>query len=295
MDNPILLSFDVGIINLSYCILTKKKCDETNELQWDIIEWDIIDLTNKSLQNCNCGKKAYYMHNINNNLNYYCKTHSKNVELPVSLFEDTYIKDININNICMYKNKITCTKNACYTDTNNSYYCTIHAKQKYKQTIINSTIKPIKQTTVYNFNDNTLKLIQELDKRKHFLRANYVLIENQPSFKNPKMKSISTLLYNYFMIRGITDKIINNSQLIDVKFISPSNKLKLINDTDKEALNESKKSANKSYKLSKALSIKYCDNLINHLPVMKLFFNKSKKKDDLADCFLQAIYYYNNR
>ena len=51
-----------------------------------------------------------------------------------------------------------------------------------------------------------------------------VLIENQPTLKNPTMKTISTLLYSYFVMRGITDK---QGTISNVRFICPSNKLKV--------------------------------------------------------------------
>ena len=36
--------------------------------------------------------------------------------------------------------------------------------------------------------------------------ANVVLIENQPVLRNPRMKTISETLFNYFLCRGIVDK-----------------------------------------------------------------------------------------
>ena len=57
--------------------------------------------------------------------------------------------------------------------------------------------------------DIKLNLINSLDK-KQFQDIDYVLIENQPSLKNPKMKSIAETLYSWFLIRGIVDKKVNN-------------------------------------------------------------------------------------
>ena len=70
-------------------------------------------------------------------------------------------------------------------------------------------------------NDLKLNLIKCLDARKDILLQNVdmVLIENQPTFKNPTMKSVSDTIYTWFMIRGIIDKDINNSIITDVKFI----------------------------------------------------------------------------
>jgi hypothetical protein len=129
----------------------------------------------------------------------------------------------------------------------------------------------------------------ELDKKIHLLDADYVIIENQPSMKNPRMKSIASTIYDYYLIRGKVDKELNKSNICEVKFISPSNKLKISNSKDKEDLNNVPKS--QKYKLIKSLGIKYCLELISHLNNWIIFFNTNKKKDDLADSFLQGLWF----
>ena len=49
------------------------------------------------------------------------------------------------------------------------------------------------------------------------------------------------------------------------------------------------------YKLNKTLSVKYCFELITHLDNWTNYLKNNKKKDDLADSFLQGIYYYNQK
>ena len=46
--------------------------------------------------------------------------------------------------------------------------------------------------------------------------AELVLIENQPSLKNPIMKSVQMLLYSYFLIRGMVDL----QKVTDIKLMS---------------------------------------------------------------------------
>jgi hypothetical protein len=46
----------------------------------------------------------------------------------------------------------------------------------------------------------------------------------------------------------------------------------------------------KTYKLTKALGVKYCLEMIKQFPEWVEKFNSHKKKDDLADCFLQGMY-----
>ena len=70
--------------------------------------------------------------------------------------------------------------------------------------------------------------------------------------------------------------------------------LKLADDADTKELIKVKSTNNEtnSYKLTKALGIKYTLALTKHLPFWTNHFNSFKKKDDLADSFLQGVYFY---
>lgn len=288
----LILSFDVGIIHLSYCLLQKD-----NNNQWEILEWNNINLSLNNNFLCNeCNNKAHYTNNINNIQNYYCKIHAKNITYNIDSFENLF--KINNTNNCCYdlKSNNKCNKKSkfCYNYNN---YCNLHSKLLYKNINKKCELKEIKFKSVNKliFDDLKFNLITELENRPSLLQAKYVVIENQPSFKNPRMKSIASTLYDYYLIRGIIDKPKNNlSNIISVKFISPSNKLKLLSDNDNKELKKIKSiNESKSYKLTKNLAIKYCNDLIQHLDFWKSFFNNNKKKDDLADSFLQGIYFYN--
>ena len=168
------------------------------------------------------------------------------------------------------------------------------------QTLTNDIkMKPLKKTTVssMDFDETRLKLINILENKNHLLNADVVVIENQPSFKNPRMKSISALLYDYYTIRGIIDKERTNSNIKRVKFMSPSNKIKLASDGETQQIVKLKSSEkasdeSKAYKLTKSLAVKYTQDLLKHLPEWLKHFNSYKKKDDLADAFLQGAYYF---
>lgn len=281
-NNPVILSFDVGIIHLAYCLFTK----ENNN--WKIIDWNNIDLSNREFTKCYCGLKASYTHNNN----YYCKVHSKKCE-NLKLFEEIFI--LNNLNKCNYLIKNECCGRKSVYDLSGNFYCTTHSKIVYKKLQSQYKIKPYKSKSVsqLDFDDTRLKLFEILEEKNNLLKADIVLIENQPSFKNPTMKSISTGLYDYFMIRGIIDKERTLSNIKKVKFMSPSNKLKLIDSGESKQIIVLKNTNEaKAYKLTKDLSIKYTKELINHLSEWKIFFDNQKKKDDLADAFLQGCYYY---
>ena len=109
------------------------------------------------------------------------------------------------------------------------------------------------------------------------------------------MKSIASTLYDYYLIRGIIDKERTKSNITQVKFMSPSNKLKLAGEGDcKELVKVKALDDGKAYKLTKSLGIKYCSEMVTHLPEWLKHFNNHKKKDDLADSFLQGAYFYIN-
>jgi hypothetical protein len=281
----IILSFDVGVVHLAYCLLSNE------DDKWKIIDWNNIDLTNREEQKCQCGAKAMLSNIINNEIKYYCKTHAKKIDTNVNPFEECYLVFDNTNkDKCIYNN---CKRKAS-VKCSDKLYCLTHAKQLYKSEVKNKSMQKfkIKDSKTLNFDDVKYTLMMELEKRKNLLSADYVVIENQPSFKNPRMKSIASTIYDYYLMRGVIDREITKSNIKYVKFMSPSNKLKLASEGDTKELVLAKKEDGNAYKLTKALGIKYCSELINHLPEKLTFFNSFKKKDDLADSFLQGAYFY---
>jgi hypothetical protein len=73
--------------------------------------------------------------------------------------------------------------------------------------------------------ENIPRKLQEIPE---LLNVDYVVIENQPSLKNPQMKSIQMILYSYFLILGKIVEIGNtNNYISSIDFCSASNKLKV--------------------------------------------------------------------
>ena len=86
--DQIILSFDVGIIHLAYCLFTKK------DNKWFIIKWENIDLTDREETKCHCGLKASFIQNNN----YYCKVHSKKCD-PIKQFDEIFKINKTINTV----------------------------------------------------------------------------------------------------------------------------------------------------------------------------------------------------
>jgi hypothetical protein len=283
-----ILSFDVGIKNLAYCLMTKKDNFIT------IKDWNIInlvedrDLCSYELRTKNkCGKIARFVCNRINeessetNITL-CKAHSTKFIPSIDKLED------NNTFIC---NHLKCKNPASVVIQNNKNwsFCDKHEKDTKK---ILTQFKPKKllgqNCSQQPLQELSIKLFTKLDSMKDFLDVEEVLIENQPSLKNPNMKTIATLLYSYFVFRGIIDKNKTKSILNNVKFISPSNKLKVMKGVTDEKLGKAK-DKREEYEITKGLGLIYCQTLINENE--KKFLENHVKKDDLCDSYLQGFRY----
>ena len=114
--------------------------------------------------------------------------------------------------------------------------------------------------------------------------ADNVLIEKQPSL-NPKMRIIAGCLQTYFFIRGVVD---STDPIKTVEFFSPKNKLKCYTGPELVVPGKSRYAQTKQrgVLIAKSKLTEYRE------PLERLyFFENSKKKDDLADCYIQALTY----
>jgi hypothetical protein len=113
------------------------------------------------------------------------------------------------------------------------------------------------------------KLFESLEKINHY-DIKTVLIENQIGPNAIRMKSIQGMITLYYVSRNI----------YDIQYWNASNKLKKY------------LKGKTSYKERKVASVNISKLLIEeHYSKYNEFFIKHKKKDDLADCFLQLLDY----
>ncbi len=268
-----ILSVDVGIKNLGLCIL------ETTNEGFNIIYWDSINLIEEKINMCNCkinnkksckpcNKQAVFFKNNN----FFCKSHANasNYQLPTS-------------NLTKYKNlKLSELKTLCENYNIISDENTKNSKIKAIESFIDNNVLQninILNTKSINLIDIGIGIKNNLDKLDIFILKDidYVLIENQISPIANRMNCIQGMIAQYFLMKNM-EKIL---------FISAANKLKLFIGNKKTTYSERKKI---SVKLTKELLIK---NICNNNQKEKIIdlFNRSKKRDDLADCFLQGLWY----
>jgi hypothetical protein len=215
-----ILSIDIGVNNLSYCVL-----DGTGKIESGL--WDNMSILQDNLNLKCCGKK----------------------------------KDGNI-----------CGKRCKFFKTGNIVegFCSVHKCDN----AVEIKKRKVKSVTIQELNT---KLVKKMDSMPQLSDIDIVLIEQQPS-KNPTMKNLSFMLNSYFIIRGMIDK----QRIQKVIFVSAKNKLKGKVEKDKI----------KTYKERKKMSIEICRTTLNDKNAELIaFFDGHFKKDDLADCFLQGMFY----
>uniref|UniRef100_A0A6C0B029 Mitochondrial resolvase Ydc2 catalytic domain-containing protein n=1 Tax=viral metagenome TaxID=1070528 RepID=A0A6C0B029_9ZZZZ len=135
-----------------------------------------------------------------------------------------------------------------------------------------------------------LTLINQLDQRKHLCDVDIVLIEKQPSF-NPKMRIIAGCLQTYFYIRGVVDKPVD--KIRSVEFFSPKHKLKCYDGPELDISSKNGKIVKGKYAQTKKMGVAIARTKLEEYSESSqmTFFENHKKKDDLSDCYLQALTY----
>lgn len=311
----IIISWDAGIINLAYCVMEYTFDPVTKEKNVKILDWDNLNLTDgetNKMECCGkikgkklndpprvCGKNATYVLKLDDqNIHPYCKTHlSQHTEIwtteqtqalfhPSPKGECSYLKKT--GDVCGLKSKF------CFKHHNEKrHFCNTHYKSFLNKKIKELSPQPIKKIMSNNFSTAHLQLnlfnkLDTLIKKFADLGMEEVIIENQPVKKNPRMKSIANALFDYFVIRGVIDKK-EGLNLNLVRFICPSNKLKVNNDNTIEVLKSAK--SDTKYKLTKALGIQYTKQLLKDDKKNLEYLETFKKKDDVCDAYLQGRYY----
>ena len=262
-----ILSIDVGMKHLAYCVLNN------DNGEYEILNWDIINLcSDKVNPKCMytskkiCNKESkYYKNNC-----YYCKLHAKKTEF---LIPTSNLKMNNLKKMRMHELK------------------TISLERKYDM-IKNSKKQDYINKIAEDLSRNYLNFVEKIDSRQIDIvtfgkriktcfdeivkkyKINCLLIENQIGPLALRMKMLQGMIIQHFIEIGCDL----------IREISPSNKLKPY----------IKKNQKTTYIERKKMGIDVTRNILNKKKTLSKwveYFDKHKKKDDLADSFLQALWY----
>jgi hypothetical protein len=293
---PLLLSFDIGITNLAYCLFST---DTSSILIWGIID-TISQLNTSMAATTNTTTNIHRDHIIcahSTPAGKRCTSAAKMIDAASS--QDTgfigycqrhsYKYESNINLVPIKSNTccaIGCSKRNVYCHRSNYYvtFCTEHYKESALEEADFLQIKKKKKTTNINLTDLARAIYTALDAQTAFLTADVVLLENQPVLKNPTMKSIQIFLYAYFVMKL--------PPTATITCYTASNKLALrhlIQPADLGMLDAELAAISDKYRRNKRAAIWITGYLLG--AAAPDVWNAAKKKDDLADCYLMIRHY----
>jgi hypothetical protein len=310
-----IISFDIGIKNLAYCVFSLPT--------FSVLAWDVVNLVpavestaplctclkamTKLTTKAICGKKATYTYGDAN----YCLVHSKNSGklLPSKETSAPYIKKLKLDELLAFceKHGITvpaAAKKPVLIET---------AIQHFERRCLVPIVKPkTSNANQVHLVDIGKRIKMEFDERLKTLlpQITHVILENQISPIAGRMNTIQGMLSQYFIMRN---------DAIHIEFISSIGKLKGLSMpaqssqnqathlierptvtegsllTEISSLTEGSNPFDKAvYKEHKSDGIFFCKQFLENNPQLmshKQIIEASHKKDDLADSFLQGIYY----
>jgi hypothetical protein len=318
-----IISFDIGIKNLAYCIFVIDPAQQTSILKWNIVNLTQTDAADgnshpkctcmkagkKKAPDTVCGKKGAYTDSTGSLV--FCTVHAKNQGtctskiIPCKEMSMSTIKSLKLDDL-----KTFCkTHSIAFAESDKKPDICAKAETAIKaRTLV--PIKPVKKNANHvhlveigkqiRIQMNEILKVQRTDGSKHpsdatsnDITIDIVILENQISPIAGRMNTIQGMLAQYFIMRP------DISLIPKIEFISSSGKLKDYKGTKelKETQEKTKEPSTQektTYKDHKRDGIAFCrdfmtknEGLRTHQEVLET----STKKDDLADCFLQGIYY----
>lgn len=294
-----LISFDVGIKNMAYCIF------DISSNYMSIQGWNVLNLLEEepTTEVCNqiitaktkkvlpkpCTKIAKYRKSGQ----CYCEKHAKNSPflIPNKKNSMTALKKMKMDELIKLERTI--------------FFMEVENQPKLKKDVIEklcdfyekNSFEPIIKKKSKNASEIDLitigKSMKELlNSTAGIDEITHVVIENQISPIANRMKTIQGMLAQYFIMK--------NSD-IHIDFVSSANKLSQFGEKKPKQKTVEKPLentiVNADYKQHKKDGVYYCSQVIQKNACFTGWAEslKIKKADDLADSFLQGLWYLKNK
>ena len=263
-----ILSIDVGMKNLAICLFSI-----TANIEYKIKLWDVLNLCEE--QNFICGEKNKKGLLCNKNAKFlkndkfYCKIHAKNknYKIPPQELNPIKFKKLKVKEVKALAEKYEIEFEKKIKKADLVLKITNYVDTHYLDYI---SKKKTKDMNLVQYGRNLKKKFNEIFKD---IQIDGVIVENQIGPLAMRMKTLQGMIMQHFIEKNIPL----------VEEVSASNKLKEFIGNKKTTYSERKK-----------LSINFTREIIskdNLLSPWLEIFNKHKKKDDLADSFLQGRWY----
>lgn len=292
-----IISFDVGIKNMAYCVFTldpdSKSSTELHPYDINILDWNVIDLiesgeTEEVPKTCKgilknkkpCRSKAKY----EKGEHCFCEKHAKTSDfiVPTKQCSPKYIKKLKMGEL----HKIIENEHISGVDSSDKRPQLLEKILNfYENKCLVLLVSKKKRADECSLITIGQRIKQSFDAIPAMQDVTRVLIENQISTIASRMSIIQGLLTQYFIMRHD-----DTSFELFLEFISSKNKLKMF--SEKQPITKETTTSQK-YRQHKTDSVTYSKQILNKyskltrwLPVLDTL-----KKDDLADCFLQGIWY----
>ena len=282
-----ILSIDVGIKNLAFCLFEKPH----EASHFAISKWDIVNLSQEDeIHKCLCVEKNSSICNkpAKYTLNdcYFCLKHSKKqaYQIPTSELKTTFVNKQKIQKLIDIADKYNIHYEKPIKKNDLLFKINEYVANKCFKEITTTNSSQVDLITIGKNIKNKFNKIFPIEDK-----INYVLIENQISPIANRMKTIQGMIAQYFIMNNNTEHI---------EFVSSINKLK--QPKNHKETHEDKTADNKGndYKSRKKQGITKCLEILtkDHRFENQLsYFNTHKKKDDLSDSFLQGLWFINKQ
>lgn len=269
-----LLSFDVGIKHLAYCMMSLEESPKI--LQWNVLnlcevaETPTVSCTAHLKNGKRCSKKAIFQKGNTS----VCMTHAKASQqflLPTKEHTASHFKKQSVSDLRTKVQQLlpntTCPKKQDMVDALVAHYT---AKSWV-------SIETQKATNASKVDLITIgrALHTQLSQLEHLDQVTHVIIENQISPIANRMKTLQGMIAQHFI----------SLKVPHISFVSSGNKLKTFAEVSE---------GKTAYAKHKKDGVFYCTALLGKMegPEWNAFFSEyAGKKDDLADSFLQALWY----
>jgi len=279
-----LISFDVGIKNMAYCIFSVSP-----EKLITIISWDVLNLMDEqpTVEKCDCvnvlkkknstPKPCVKLAKYQKTGKKYCEKHAKECSqymIPKKEFSTASLKKMNIKRLSEVASELGVEFPTGLQKTKMVETLENFLKPKLLELLVEQKGKSAKDMDLIQIGRNMKQKLDGIGED-----VTHVIIENQISPIANRMKTIQGMLAQYFIM-------VNPNTHIE--FVSSVNKLKEF---------ENPGSNGSDYKTHKKDAVHYCSLFIEknaQLRGWKITLD-TKKKDDLADCFLQGVWYLKNK